>query len=126
MYAFLKDDRGSSTMEFVLWLPLFMLILLMTADATFIYLSYTEMLNASRDAARRASIGLITSQTDLGVYIADTIPGAGYKYGFARSGDIVTVSVIKPYADIAMSPIFDALYDKNLTTTVSMRVEPGV
>jgi Flp pilus assembly protein TadG len=46
---FLRDERGSATIEFVLWVPVFMILLVATTDASILYLHHTEMWNVSRD-----------------------------------------------------------------------------
>ena len=58
--GFLRDDRGTATIEFVLWVPVVVFVLLAVVDATVLYLHHTEMWNVSRDVARRISVGEIT------------------------------------------------------------------
>ena len=74
---FLTDEHGSATVEFVLWVPWFALLLMLTVDVSMFYLSQTRMQNVSRDAARRLSIGLI-EPANLATYVRGELTGDGY------------------------------------------------
>jgi len=56
------EDGGTTTIEFVLWLPIFILILSLVIDVCFVFLGQAVMYDVASDSARRASIG-----QDLGV-----------------------------------------------------------
>ncbi len=59
--AFISDDRAMATIEFVLLVPLYVVILLAVTDASVLYLTHTEMRNAARDSARRISVGAMAA-----------------------------------------------------------------
>jgi Flp pilus assembly protein TadG len=54
-FEFLADEEGSATIEFVLMVPLFTLILLLLVDASLLFLRHTSLMNVSRDTARIVS-----------------------------------------------------------------------
>ena len=56
--TFLRDDRGSQTIEFVLWLPIIGALLVIISYASILYTTHTEMWNVARDTARRMTIGV--------------------------------------------------------------------
>ncbi len=56
--TFLRDDRGSQTIEFVLWLPITAALLVIISYASILYTTHTEMWNVARDTARRMTTGL--------------------------------------------------------------------
>jgi Flp pilus assembly protein TadG len=56
--SFLRDDRGSQSIEFVLWLPIIGALLVIISYASILYTTHTEMWNVARDTARRMTIGL--------------------------------------------------------------------
>ena len=58
---FLCDEHGSATIEFVLWVPVYVIILVAVTDASVLYLTHTEMWNTARDSARRISVGAMTA-----------------------------------------------------------------
>jgi Flp pilus assembly protein TadG len=55
--TFLRDERGSQTIEFMLWVPVLMLLLVTVIDAATLYLAHAEMENIARDTARRMVTG---------------------------------------------------------------------
>ena len=55
--TFLRDDRGSQTIEFVLWLPIIGALLVIISYASILYTTHTEMWNVARDTARRMTTG---------------------------------------------------------------------
>ena len=57
-FRFLRDERGSQSIEFVLWVPVFVALLVIVIDASTLYLTQTEMENVARDTARRIIKGL--------------------------------------------------------------------
>ena len=59
--AFISDDRGMATIEFVLWVPVYVILLVAVTDASILYLTHSEMWNAARDTARRISVGAMTA-----------------------------------------------------------------
>lgn len=56
--SFLRDDRGSQTIEFVLWLPIIGALLVIISYASILYTAHTEMWNVARDTARRMTTGV--------------------------------------------------------------------
>ncbi len=57
---FLHDEKGSATIEFILWIPVIVALLVLVIDATTIYITHTEMWNVARDTARRMAKGDLT------------------------------------------------------------------
>ncbi len=56
--TFLRDDRGSQSIEFVLWLPIIGALLVIISYASILYTTHTEMWNVARDTARRMTTGV--------------------------------------------------------------------
>jgi Flp pilus assembly protein TadG len=54
--TFLRDERGSQTIEFVLWLPIIGALLVVISYASILYMTHTEMWNVARDTARRLTV----------------------------------------------------------------------
>ncbi len=51
------EEGGTTTIEFVLWLPIFILILSLVIDVCFVFLGQAVMYDVASDSARRASVG---------------------------------------------------------------------
>ncbi len=58
--AFLRDESGSSTIEFVLWLPIVLLILLLIVDASMLFMSRSHAIRVLQDTNRLYSVGQFT------------------------------------------------------------------
>jgi Flp pilus assembly protein TadG len=59
--TFLEDERGSVTVEFMVMLPLFTTFLLLTADASMLFLRQTTLMNVARDPARAVARNAMTA-----------------------------------------------------------------
>ena len=79
------DERGSSTVEFVLWLPIFIMILALITNAVFLFLEQSRMYTQAAQTTRAVSMDRETAaqaestlQTKLGVnYTVDVQPKGG-------------------------------------------------
>lgn len=56
-------ERGASTLEFVMILPFFLLVVFMVIELTFVFVSQELLDNAARDAARLMRIGTLTGSS---------------------------------------------------------------
>ena len=124
--TFWRDERGSGTIEFVLWVPLFSFLLMVATDASFMYLTMTRMENAARDAVRQVSIGrLQTAAVD--TYVAARLDSGPYSVSAACStADVACIRITRPVNTVVSFNIFSALLGESLGTETRMRVEPGV
>lgn len=60
---FLRQDSGSSTIEFVLWMPIVLLILLLIVDASMLFMSRSHAIRVLQDTNRLYSVGQFTGTT---------------------------------------------------------------
>ncbi|HLQ19756.1 MAG TPA: TadE/TadG family type IV pilus assembly protein [Tabrizicola sp.] len=60
---FMRQESGSSTIEFVLWMPVVMLILLLIADASMLFMSRSHAIRVLQDTNRLYSVGQFTGTT---------------------------------------------------------------
>lgn len=81
---FVKDDGGSTTAEFVLWVPVFMLFLILTADVSMALFRYSNIYYVSRLTARQVAIRQWT--------IAEAISYATERTSFSGVKPIISVS----------------------------------
>lgn len=57
---FLRREDGSSTIEFVLWLPIVVAILLLIVDASMLFMGRTHAMRVLQDTNRLYSVGQFT------------------------------------------------------------------
>lgn len=124
---FLRDEQGSATIEFVIWIPWFMLLLMIVVDACFLYLDLNRMENAARDGARRVSTGQFTPTTVI-PWVKNNLPD----YSYNITGDCSTVyyacvTVTRDTSDILVfANIWSGwLWNQTFGATIKMRWEPG-
>lgn len=139
-----SDDSGATTVEFVLWVPVFMFILMITVDVSLLFLRQSNLWYVARDAARQASIRQIQSDVELiefaetrGTFGGDrpiaTDPDAPAEKNTHINNGLQTVTVVLrvPMVDVGIFGILNiggrALSVGNsgdLVAFVKMRLEP--
>jgi Flp pilus assembly protein TadG len=120
----IANEAGSTTVEAVLWIPFFFLLLALIADASFLFHRQAQMLRAVQDANRAFSTGQIetTAQVQeiliaqysalskdvqvVSVLDTDTVPGG-----------IIRTSLSIPARDINSIGLIAGLSNLNLTVT---------
>lgn len=123
--CFLKCQKGATTIEFVLWLPVFFMALCMIIDATMIFSNRTHALRVVQDANRSFAIGRLTTPEETEGYISSRIsqlsPSATINTTVAQG--VITTSVVMPSTELAMLGIFDVALDFNVGVTAQHMAE---
>ena len=123
---FLRDERGSATIEFVLWVPVFVVLLVAATDATILYLHHTEMWNVSRDVARRVAVGDMTESEAANV-VQNEMFLYSRAYTVATSDPTsldVQIVIQTLISDASVFGFFKPVLGRYLTASVTMRREP--
>ncbi len=123
---FLRDEHGSATIEFVLWVPIFVVILVAATDATVLYLHHTEMWNVSRDVARRVAVGDMSEADAYDAVERDMfLYSRAYTVATSNPADLdVQIMIRTNVADASVFGFFEPIMDRYLTAMVTMRREP--
>ena len=121
-----NDDRGATTIEFVMWVPVFVILLVATTDATILYLTHTEMWNVSRDIARRVAVGDISSADAVNVAQQELLLyGRTYSVGISPDNQLdVVVEITTNVGDASVFGFFEPVLGRDLSARVVMRREP--
>lgn len=125
---FVRTRRGTVSVEFVLWLPIFLVIMAFTADACKLYLTQANMYDVARDTARRISIGQYCTSTDAQGYArSQLLYPLTYSYAITVGDDnVVTISTpIKDASVFGLMAEYGGFTDKTLSAVVTMPKEPG-
>ena len=127
--TFLGDDRGSETIQFVVWLPLFAFLLVIVTDASFLFLYHTEMENVARDTARRMTSGAIRTQEDAVTHAYAQLAASNQPYEVTANYDpdsAMTVIISVPMVDVTVFGFFVApVLGGTMNARVVMRSEPS-
>jgi Flp pilus assembly protein TadG len=126
---FLRDDRGSQSIEYVLWVPIFVALLIIVMDASTLYITQTEMENVARDTARRIVKGL---PPDLAkAHALNTMSLRDFPYSVAATFDLtigadVTIAVQSGAISILgyLNPL--TINGTTIRARVIMRPDPTV
>ncbi|KAA9009774.1 TadE/TadG family type IV pilus assembly protein [Histidinibacterium aquaticum] len=117
----MRREEGSVTLEYVLWLPVWLLIMTLTVDATMLFQQRSQFYVAARDTSRLVAVGAKTASE------AETLVEQGFsRYtGFDASvtmaDGFVTTAVSAPFSSITAFSGY--LASGNLTAAVTMYVE---
>ena len=115
-----KEEGGSASIEFLLWVPAMVLFLTLTTDATLLMHQQQNLYNVARDASRQVSLGQRT--TGEAEEIAATVLGvAADSVTIEVAGDFVTTNISVPVEDYAKISGF--FVNGDLNAAVSMWIE---
>lgn len=118
---FWKEEKGTATVEAVLWMPMFFGAFMLIVDVSMLFNGQTQVLRVVQDANRNFSVGRIATTADLSTYIesrlATMAPNATASSTVSAGSIITNVSI--PSSDLIMTGWFDMLGK----TTVSVRSE---
>ncbi len=117
---FIRDQTGTATIEFVLWVPLYVILLVAVTDASILYLTHTEMWNAARDSARRISVGAMAA-ADAPDRAREKLLLSGRSYTVAASdAGPVMVEISVNVGDASIFGFFKPVLGRELTARVEM------
>ncbi len=120
---FIRDQTGTATIEFVLWVPLYVITLVAVTDASILYLTHTEMWNAARDSARRISVGAMAA-ADAPDRAKEKLLLSGRTYTLAASdAGLVVVQISVNVGDASVFGFFEPVLGRQLNARVEMMKE---
>jgi Flp pilus assembly protein TadG len=70
---FSRNENGGATVEFVLWVPVFVFVLCLVADASLIFGGQAQVLRIVQDSNRAVSIGRFRTTDEAKAYIESRI-----------------------------------------------------
>ena len=124
---FLGNETGAVTIEFVVLVPFFVLMLLFFADVSTVYLTRTMMWNTARDISRRMATGEFTNADQVKDYAQSHLFLGHRRYAVnARFSGNNVVQIEVPIGNAAIFGVWlSPVMGETLTVTASMRSEPN-
>lgn len=113
---FRTNESGSATIEAVLWFPMFVLLLVMVADVSFVFFGQAQAMRILQDGNRAFSVGRITSESDTEVFVVSALASLTPNPTVTTSlsqGVITTIAEI-PVSDLAKIGGFSFLSGYNI------------
>lgn len=74
---FAEDTRGGMTLEFVIWLPVFLVTIASSVDASILFVTHSQMWDAARATARNMSVGTIRTPQEAQAFANGLLPTHG-------------------------------------------------
>lgn len=116
------------TVEFVIWIPILLVILGFTADACKLYLTQADMWDVARDTARRMSTGQYCKTSDAQTYAqSQLLYPLTYTFSITQGSDDV-VQISTPVAGASVFGVlasYGGFMANSLGAKVTMPAEPG-
>lgn len=127
LQKFLRDDRGTATIEFVIWIPIFVALLIIVVDLSMVHLAHTEMWNVARDTARRMTTGVIRTEAEAEIWALGNLNVYDTNYSVAATrlpDSYMLVVVSAQFSDISVFGFaFESLLGNTIRASVVMRAE---
>ena len=122
---FLRREDGAATVEAVIWLPVFLLVLFLMVDVALVFVGQSEALRVVQDANRNMSIGRFRTAAETEAYVEARLAGlsAGVEAVSVVNAGIVTTTVTLPARDLQMSGLFTAVINANLSVSADHLIE---
>lgn len=101
------DDGGSATIEFVLWVPVAVFLLLLTVDVGQIFLKQAQATRLVQDANRALSVGKLHTAVATDAFIKDRLAGfsTGVTTQTAITAGIISTTTQIPLRDLAITKV---------------------
>ncbi len=132
---FIQDERGNASIEFVLWVPMFVFFLCFTVDASLLYLTHSEMFTVARTTARQISVGALKVE-DAQAYANSRIllSGRTYTIGLLSGANVIVdisvnvgdATVFGMMGAVMGFGVSDEVLGRRLGARVQMRREPTI
>lgn len=99
------DDGGSATVEFVLWVPVAVFLLLLTVDTGQIFLKQAQATRMVQDANRALSVGKLRTTAATEALIKDSLAGfsSAVTAQTAITAGIISTTARIPLRDLAIT-----------------------
>jgi Flp pilus assembly protein TadG len=123
--AFRRETDGNATIEAVLWLPLFVVFLVMIADVSFVFHRQSQIMNIVQDGNRALSVGRIANEEDLVTFVEGRLAGLTTAATVTTSIDtgVVTTNVLVPVDDLVAVGTFAFLSNYNIGVSSQQFIE---
>lgn len=121
-----KDQRGSPLLEFLLVLPVMVLLTLGAIEMSFVYITYSSMMDAAREATRQLARGSVDADGAEALALARLQMNRPFVIAASdpapSSADDVAVTITLPVADATATQTLP-FQTPNIEVTVTMRKE---
>jgi Flp pilus assembly protein TadG len=122
---FRRDERGSATIEAVLWLPMFVIFFVMIADVSLVFFRQTEVLRVVQDGNRALSVGRFGGAAEVEQFVKDTIAPMTTRAQVTTTvnSGVINTKALVPVEDLVAVGMFNFLNGYNIAVQSNHYVE---
>lgn len=122
---FRKSDEGSASIEFVLWVPTMMFIMMLAIDASLLFMSQSNYWSISRDTARLVARHAITSEEAEAYAKMQAVNKKGSPDATVSiNGQSVTVLLSAPASSLTAFNLFSFASPYQISAATTQAIEP--
>lgn len=116
---FMRAEAGAFTVEAVMWLPVFLFLFCLIADASLIFGKQAQVMRIMQDANRAMSVGRITSADGAETYIQSQIAilSENAVVSTTVSGGVIVSTVEMPAGDLTATGFISSFTDLTIRVT---------
>ncbi|MFN4128917.1 MAG: TadE/TadG family type IV pilus assembly protein [Paracoccaceae bacterium] len=121
--CFLRCERGSATVEVVLWLPFLLLLISLIADTSLLFNRQAQMIRAVQDMNRAFVVGRLTTPQDVQTALIDLYRPvsrnvtAESELDMNIAGGVIRTTLSVPARDVVSVGLIAAFTNFNLTVS---------
>ena len=110
---FYHDEEGSFTIESVVWMPIFAILIAVIMNVSLVFFSESQMLRVVQDANRAFSLGRFENELETETYILAELDhmGANFTVETTLSGGVITTVLSAPAADLMPLNLMTSAFD---------------
>lgn len=123
--AFLRQEKGTATVEFVIWLPIVMLVFAIIVDVSLIFGGEAQALRIVQDANRGLSVGHFQTIDAAKAYVLAQVKplSANATINITVTNGVINSRLTMPAADLMSTGFYDNLLLLNVTVVAEFLSE---
>jgi Flp pilus assembly protein TadG len=110
---FFTDEDGSFTIESVVWMPIFAILIAIIMNVSMVFYGESQMMRVVQDANRAFSLGRFEDELETETYILANLDhmDANFTVETTLSGGVITTELSAPAADLMPLNLMTSAFD---------------
>lgn len=117
---FCRKEEGSTTIEFILWIPIFVIIVGLVIDLCFLFLAQSRLYDVTAEGVRRWAVLQIKTGTEAETFVENNVQfrGAPVSATASTAGGAVIITATMDPADIVLTGVLNIVAGGSISATV--------
>lgn len=123
--AFLRQENGTATVEFVIWLPVVMLVFAIIVDVSMIFGGEAQALRVVQDANRGLSVGYFQTIEAAEDFVLAQLEGlsSNATIDITVTNGVINSQLTMPASDLMSTGFYDNLLNMDVTVVAEFMSE---